>query len=971
MRDRGVGATSRAVGGREHGPVAAEQFESQIRPVGRGAPRGGRERRNRRERVGGEGHSVDIDRVHRCRPDVEGVERGFHVGLRIPKHHHERARRLGTGGERANIEGEVDRDVVHGAGGVGGREQHVERIAHGVAAEHLAFRRYDGARVVRAEAERRVRDRRHDESAAAGDVVGRVPLRPRIGILGFEQGHAGERRRGEVSDGRRDRHVVVAVATPHEPLEDDARLWLAGDPHEVGRAGTVPREAHRKRRRAEIEEPRVVVVRAADRERERGKPMKLDAVPQLAERRAAEVAHGVEAQRERRAGDLERSGHAFPRHADMGEHHVPGLDRFGGRRGVIRLDTEQPADEHDERVVRHAPTGHLDAICAGGGYDRAFDGGLPERRRRSRRHSRAAGAHEREREWRVRGGGGRDRDTTSRFDRERVGVHVGRARNPAGHARTHRVRDRSHGGGERLGGGRRVVGGTTERLSFEGRVDPDVHGVRARRGSGVAHDDRPRPRGRRGHRTDDRHRSGCRRRGDRLVAARIAKRHGRRHARRRRHGHGERLPRVDGDREGILVGGAGEEAGGAPAVDEAAEGCDRLEWCRDGCTEEVEAQCGCVGERRIADGVGQCPRRQRKREHGLLRDAGEPKPHHARRDERRGGDRSQRHDQVVRAHRRGRHVVVKRHVDRGERQRHDGRRRRRRADDGERRGVVAERSAEGTEECPVGVPREHARRERHHLQPADRDGARGKVKPYGRGIHDRRGRGRHAIDGQVTGGERGRGDGVGERDRERRRGGGDHAVHGGVRAHHAEAEGADERVGVEPAAGDGLAGKRGNRVGGREQQALELGRGECRGHGEGEGRRTGHVRRRHARAGKRGVSVARRRAHDVDARRAQVHGREAVVAERGEGVAAVGGGHAHDVLRRVTPRIRRRGIVVSAIVARGRHEEDIGSSAGIDRVEEPLHVATATPRVVRHAHVHAVGRAHHRGVVHGPDRIRR
>ena len=240
MRDRGVGTTRRARGGGDHGARGGEQLDSQIGPVGRVAAGGRCERRNRRELIGGEGHAVDVDGIYRGRADVEGVERGLHVGLRIPKHHHERAARLGSGGERADVEGQVERDVVHAAIGIGGRKDHVERITHDVAAEDLPLGRDHGPRVGRTQAERRVRDRRHDEPAAAGDVVDRVPLRLGVGVLRLEQGHAREGRAGEVFHRRRDRHVIVAVAAADQPLEEHAGPRLTGNAHDIGHAVAMP-----------------------------------------------------------------------------------------------------------------------------------------------------------------------------------------------------------------------------------------------------------------------------------------------------------------------------------------------------------------------------------------------------------------------------------------------------------------------------------------------------------------------------------------------------------------------------------------------------------------------------------------------------------------------------------------------------------------------------------------------------------
>ena len=117
-----------------------------------------------------------------------------------------------------------------------------------------------------------------------------------------------------------------------------------------------------------------------------------------------------------------------------------------------------------------------------------------------------------------------------------------------------------------------------------------------------------------------------------------------------------------------------------------------------------------------------------------------------------------------------------------------------------------------------------------------------------------------------------------------------------------------------------------------------------------------HAGGRHGRAVHVGPARARHRRHDVLAGSGEIDLTVAVVGEAREPVAAVGGGHRHDVADVVVGGIGRDAVVVDALVARGGHERHAPRPRVVDRVAQGRRVARARPRRVDHlrAVVHRV-----------------
>ena len=179
----------------------------------------------------------------------------------------------------------------------------------------------------------------------------------------------------------------------------------------------------------------------------------------------------------------------------------------------------------------------------------------------------------------------------------------------------------------------------------------------------------------------------------------------------------------------------------------------------------------------------------------------------------------------------------------------------------------------------------------------------------------------------------------------------------------------DDQGRVETTAAGGLARKRRDRVNVVDEPALQLGDGERRIDRDRQCCHARHVWRSHARAAEGAIPVARDGAVDVYAGRGQIDRRRPVVAEGGQRILVVGCRHTDNRRRIVRGWVAWRGVGVCSTVAGGRHEHDAGSTAGVDGVEQAGVVVATPPAVVRDPHVDAVGRPHHRRVVHGTDGV--
>ena len=257
----------------------------------------------------------------------------------------------------------------------------------------------------------------------------------------------------------------------------------------------------------------------------------------------------------------------------------------------------------------------------------------------------------------------------------------------------------------------------------------------------------------------------------------------------------------------------------------------------------------------------------------------------------------------------------------------------------------------------------------HLLRAVTGHGRRIEVKRYRVPVDQRERIGRHGVDRQI-----GRIDGCGvvivrEVDGEIGRRRGDDAPGGRRTARHVHPQLLQGAQRVEPTAGDDRTGERSERVGALQQGGADFGHAGLGGHRPRQGSHAGYVRRGHAGPRIGGVAAARNGAVDRDARRGQVDRRGTIAAEIGEIVVMVGGRHREHVGQIIIGGIMRVGIVVTGAVAGRRHEEDPGVAAGLNGVVHRRTIPAASPAIVGHPNVHAVGGPHHRGVVDRPNGI--
>ena len=151
--------------------------------------------------------------------------------------------------------------------------------------------------------------------------------------------------------------------------------------------------------------------------------------------------------------------------------------------------------------------------------------------------------------------------------------------------------------------------------------------------------------------------------------------------------------------------------------------------------------------------------------------------------------------------------------------------------------------------------------------------------------------------------------------------------------------------GIEPLLGDGIY-QRGKGVAAGQDQVLDGPPVPRRVLGGEERRHPRHVGRGHRGPAEYGVGVPRSRTENLAPGRSQMHGPPAEIRERRQRVGPCRGGHREDVRERVAGGIRRRGVVVRELIARGDDEEDPARSVRLDGVEQGLGKSAAAPAVI-------------------------